>query len=99
MTWFPSWWKRLESADDRLAGRTVVPQGVTIKVTFGESESYFESESESCLNVSIDTYDMQETLYQQEINQSQLTSNKATAGIGNHCLVHRVEMVHLQFII
>ena len=47
MTWFPSWWKRLESTDDRLAGRTVVPQGVTIKVTFGESESDFETESES----------------------------------------------------
>ena len=27
-----------------------------------------------------------------------LTSNKTAAGIGNHCLVHRVEMVHLQFI-
>ena len=49
--------------------------------------------------MSIDTYDMQETLYQQEINKSQLTGNKATAGIGNHCLVHRVEMVDLDIII
>ena len=28
-----------------------------------------------------------------------LTGNKTAAGIGNHCLVHGVEMVHLQFII
>ena len=42
---------------------------------------------------------MQETLYQQEMNKSQLTGNKATAGIGNHCLVHRVEMVDLDIIV
>ena len=32
-------------------------------------------------------------------NLKNLTGNKTAGGIGNHCLVHGVEMVHLQFII
>ena len=34
MTWFSSWRKLFEGADDSLAGWTVFPQRVAVKVTF-----------------------------------------------------------------
>ena len=134
MTWFSSWRKLFECADDRLARWTVFPERVAVKVTFVMivvvrlqwwkwkwmwKWKLFKGlyDGLACWTVFPEGLDVKVTFIAMimmiEIRcklsrlmlvtmaickklRNRLTSNKATACIGNHCLVHRVEMVHLK---
>ena len=73
---------------DWLAGR-FFPEGLDVKVTFIAMIMMIEIRCKLSRLMLV-------TMAICKKLRNRLTSNKATACIGNHCLVHRVEMVHLQ---